>query len=1030
MASDKGASSWNDLEDKPFYEDADSLLVASGENSITSTTPLSSFMVAMDFLSIEGKTYRIKVVYGPNVYEDVHTAIYDASMGMPIYHIGSPNSDYVIRAQNFGGGSSWMIYLNPAVDAVSESITVEIYEESFTLVSLDDKFIPDSIARSADVYNKSEVDERIAGAGGATSWNDLKDKPFYEESNMELIAGPAQCTTMFAGTFYSPSILTSSDLSSINDGDTVIFEVDGTQYECSAQVTTGTNTMIGGTMTDYVFTAIGDHGVSGSATRGGYTSNQLKVPGANGTYTLSLYHGSKTIVPLDEKFIPDSVSRNSDLDGLRKELVTSYNDLEDIPCSRVDRWVGKINYYGAITITSLDQSHVVKVTRDKVDYTPIIDCTYKIRLYRLDSATMSMVDYTFFEGVAVESSDGSSIHISSGSSSANYESSTGLWSFSFQYPDTIHSTQTIYINVSARELVYNPIDEKYIPDTIARTTDIPTSLSQLTNDAGYITAEDIPEGSGGAAIIDVVELPTENIKEDSWYRKLTGTFVYNQYVQNGWTCYCVETLPEVGEPVTVDMQSVLAYYNIQDGNVYGYVNDALGQSAGIPAGWYTIDMLAPTFQVDWGGIIYEINDDTRYGSIRLFLKYTLHSYKEGVWSPLHIIGKSGAGHGAETFNYPDNRAPGDYSHAEGYSSTAEGDYSHVEGRDSYAVGVAAHAEGVTSEAHGMASHAEGSSTYAEGHSSHAEGSGSRTEGEASHAEGYNTYAEGHRSHVEGSYSYTKGTDSHAEGYNGNAIGSRSHTEGLSTTAIGECSHTEGCGHSTVKYITGDANAITYAIDDTTDLIPGTLIKFYDNNAYYVRCRSAKIVSIDKVNSTITVDKTLGEDSLTARSVEAYFSGLALGPHSHSEGRGTVAAGTSQHVQGEYNIIDPEYDINDSTARGKYAHIVGNGRISAPSNAHTLDWSGNAWFQGDVYVGGTGQDDETAEKLIKQSDLANAEVAWADESNICNWASQADCDGDWNIITETYATKAELGEISAALDELHAYAQALTGGAES
>lgn len=31
----------------------------------------------------------------------------------------------------------------------------------------------------------------------------------------------------------------------------------------------------------------------------------------------------------------------------------------------------------------------------------------------------------------------------------------------------------------------------------------------------------------------------------------------------------------------------------------------------------------------------------------------------------------------------------------------------------------------------------------------------------------------------------------------------------------------------------------------------------------------------------------------------------------------------------------------------YAHIVGNGTVSKPSNAHTLDWDGNAWFAGYV-----------------------------------------------------------------------------------
>lgn len=67
--------------------------------------------------------------------------------------------------------------------------------------------------------------------------------------------------------------------------------------------------------------------------------------------------------------------------------------------------------------------------------------------------------------------------------------------------------------------------------------------------------------------------------------------------------------------------------------------------------------------------------------------------------------------------------------------------------------------------------------------------------------------------------------------------------------------------------------------------------------------------------------------------------IADGVRSHAEGYYTTAAGENQHVQGKYNIIN-----ND------YAHIVGNGTSSERSNAHTLDWDGNAWFAGDVSIG--------------------------------------------------------------------------------
>lgn len=91
---------------------------------------------------------------------------------------------------------------------------------------------------------------------------------------------------------------------------------------------------------------------------------------------------------------------------------------------------------------------------------------------------------------------------------------------------------------------------------------------------------------------------------------------------------------------------------------------------------------------------------------------------------------------------------------------------------------------------------------------------------------------------------------------------------------------------------------------------------------------------------------------------------ARGESSHAEGNDTIASKAYQHVQGKYNIED--------TATGAgYAHIVGNGNGSAPedrSNAHTLDWSGNAWYQGNVKIGGTSYNDSNAKTLATIDDV--------------------------------------------------------------
>lgn len=88
---------------------------------------------------------------------------------------------------------------------------------------------------------------------------------------------------------------------------------------------------------------------------------------------------------------------------------------------------------------------------------------------------------------------------------------------------------------------------------------------------------------------------------------------------------------------------------------------------------------------------------------------------------------------------------------------------------------------------------------------------------------------------------------------------------------------------------------------------------------------------------------------------------ANGMASHAEGFNTIASSEYQHVQGKYNIEDED---------NLYAHIVGNGTSTRSSNAHTLDWNGNAWYSGDLYIGGTCQQDVNAKKVATEEFVRN------------------------------------------------------------
>ncbi len=185
-------------------------------------------------------------------------------------------------------------------------------------------------------------------------------------------------------------------------------------------------------------------------------------------------------------------------------------------------------------------------------------------------------------------------------------------------------------------------------------------------------------------------------------------------------------------------------------------------------------------------------------------------------------------------------------------------------------------------------------------------------GPGSSAIGCSIIASGYCSHAEGSYTVASGSNSHVEGFQTNAPGEVSHAEGENTTASGNFSHAEG------DYTTATGNS-SHAEGEYTDA---------SGEASHAEGAS-----------------TLASGNFSH--VEGYGT-TASGESSHAEGYYTKASSEHQHVQGKYNIEDTE---------GKYAHIVGNGNETAKSNAHTLDWNGNAWYAGKLSQEGVPTEDK-------------------------------------------------------------------------
>ena len=156
----------------------------------------------------------------------------------------------------------------------------------------------------------------------------------------------------------------------------------------------------------------------------------------------------------------------------------------------------------------------------------------------------------------------------------------------------------------------------------------------------------------------------------------------------------------------------------------------------------------------------------------------------------------------------------------------------------------------------------------------------------------------------GENSFTTGEDVEASGYS-------SHAEGWSSKASGYSSHAEGWSSKA----SGDYGPHAEGYNTTA------------SGSYGPHAEGNNTTASGNYGSHAEGDST-----------------TASGESSHAEGNNTKASSQYQHVQGKYNIED---------AASKYAHIVGNGvDTDNRSNAHTLDWKGNAWYSGKLSQEGT------------------------------------------------------------------------------
>ena len=135
-----------------------------------------------------------------------------------------------------------------------------------------------------------------------------------------------------------------------------------------------------------------------------------------------------------------------------------------------------------------------------------------------------------------------------------------------------------------------------------------------------------------------------------------------------------------------------------------------------------------------------------------------------------------------------------------------------------------------------------------------------------------------------------------------------------------------------------------------------MAKYVKTEQGYQEIEAINSNKMDKDNPVGTGSFSMGRRVGSVIGINSHAEGLnttASGNYSHAEGYITTARGDYSHAEGyhttasgDYSHAEGKYSIEDTA--NKYAHIVGNGTsVTSRSNAHTLDWSGNAWFAGTV-----------------------------------------------------------------------------------
>lgn len=330
-----------------------------------------------------------------------------------------------------------------------------------------------------DEQARSDIETlKKTGTGGVTSWNDLTDKPFGEESVIIEWDGNTEGRDAFEfdteTIYYKVSDVVPSREELV--GHTIEWTVNGSIHSMEQSMIEFLEQHTGCFIFNYCIVVqdteitINDKAYTAPST-GVYF---LKM--AENDYGCSLDYEVTDLRYLDEKFIPNTIARKSDISEVGSGGVTSWNDLEDKP------------FYEENNIVTVVESQSIART-DSTDTYSLYQIGQSVDISAGETYTVS-IDGVETTLVAVDYGD----YVTLGASTPAFAEANFM--FDGEYGELYlpaYSAEIVTFAIYKGSIIVHPLEEKYIPDNIVRARDVPDIIRW----DGNIEGKHIIDRSGG-----------------------------------------------------------------------------------------------------------------------------------------------------------------------------------------------------------------------------------------------------------------------------------------------------------------------------------------------------------------------------------------------------------------------------------------------------------------------------------------------------------------------------------------------------